>query len=448
MRHLASLACCLLPLALLGCQRTPPSAHPAAQGDYTRSEWLVPSAPGAIAPGLAATHDGRLLLSWISTVPGRRDALQFAAWGDQGHWESGARTIVVGDALLAEAANRPHMAATADGALWVQWLQKDLAQPRATDLMLARSVDGGFNWSPPARINTRTDDAERGFVSLWPAGRDSLGAAWLDGSTDTASSTSSPTATTHADHARTPKPGVHAMDHGASDATSTDAGSSKSTALHAALFDRLLQRHGDAVVDTVACDCCQTAAAAVGPGALLVFRDRDAKETRDIAVARFDGTRWTPATPVHADHWTMPACPVNGPSLAVRDNTAFVAWYTAANQQPTVSLARSRDGGQTFDSPVVVDHGDTVQGRVAVAFDGQQAWIAWLRTEAGGQALWLARYTPDLARELQRMKIATLHGQGIASGYPQLALHRDAAYLVWTDVAAGTPHLRGAIVSR
>jgi hypothetical protein len=447
MRHLASLACCLLPLALLGCQRTPPSPQSAPHGDYARSEWLVPSSPGAIAPGLATTHDGRLLLSWISTVPGRRDALQFAAWGDQGHWESGARTIVVGDALLAEAANRPHMAATADGALWVQWLQKDLAQPGATDLMLARSVDGGFNWSPPARINSRTDDAERGFVSLWPAGRDSLGAAWLDGSADTAAPTSPPANGTHASHAKAAA-GAHAMAHDASDAASPDAASNQRTALHAALFDRLLQRHDDAVVDTLACDCCQTAAAAIAPGALLVFRDRDAKETRDIAVARFDGAGWTPARPVHADHWTMPACPVNGPSLAVQGNTAFVAWYTAADRQPTVSLARSRDGGQQFDPPVVVDHGDAVQGRVAVAFDGRQVWVAWLRAEAGGQALWLARYTPDLTRELQRMKIATLHGQGIASGYPQLAVHRDAAYLVWTDVAAGTPQLRGAIVSR
>jgi hypothetical protein len=446
MRQLTILACGLLPVLLLGCHRTPDAAEASAavgHGDYARSEWLVPSSPGAIAPGLATSHDGRLLLSWISTVPGRRDALQFAAWGDQGNWESGARTIVVGDALLAEAANRPHMAATADGALWVQWLQKDLAQPGATDLMLARSVDGGFNWSPPARINGRTDDAERGFVSLWPAGRDSLGVAWLDGSADAAPPTASPAKATTAPRAKTPAPGAHAMDDGTS-----DAAADQRTAVHAALFDRLLQRHDDAVVDTLACDCCQTAAAAIAPGALLVFRDRDAKETRDIASARFDGAHWTAPTPVHSDHWTMPACPVNGPALAVDGHTAFVAWYTAAGQQPTVSLARSRDGGQRFDPPVVVDHGDAVQGRVAVAFDGAQVWIAWLRAEAGGQGLWLARYTPDLTRELQRMRVATLHGQGIASGYPQLALHRDAAYLVWTDVADGTPRLRGAIVSR
>jgi len=427
MRRRGTRAPWLLALLLLGCHRESAEHAGNAQADYALQEWTMPSAPGAADPDLVATSDGRLLLSWIDSVPGRRNALQFAAFGDQGHWQSGARTIVVGDALVPRWANAPHMTYTADGALWVQWLQKARDPQGALDVMLARSVDGGFNWSAPARINAVTDAADRGFVALWPATRDSIGAAWLDSGPLPASANDAPAA----------RPGMHDM-----------PPSSGTTSLHAALFDAQLAAHAHAQVDARVCDCCQTDAAAMSHGALLVYRDRDAGELRDIRATRFDGTGWTASVPVHADRWTMRACPVNGPSVATAGGNAVVAWYTAADDLPTVSLARSRDGGGHFDAPVVVDHGAVVQGRVAVALDAQQAWVLWLREDASGQSLWLARYAPDLSRQLQRVRVATLQGRGRATGYPQLALHGGDAYVVWTDVVAGTPRLQGAIAGR
>lgn len=418
----------LLVLLLPACHRGDGARN--THGDYAVHEWTMPSAPGAADPDLVATSDGRLLLSWIDSVPGRRNALQFAALGDNGHWQSGARTIAVGDALVPRWANTPHMTYTADGALWVQWLQKSPGQPDAIDLMLARSADGGFNWSAPARVNSVTDAADRGFVALWPASRDSIGAAWLD------SGATAPAASARAS--------THAM-HGMSDATNTS--------LHAALFDPRLARHGETQLDARVCDCCQTDAAMTSSGALLVYRDRSADEVRDIQATRLDTTpagsgHWTPPVAVHADHWTMRACPVNGPSVAADAGTAVVAWYTAAADTPTVSLARSRDAGGHFDAPVVVDQGAAVQGRIAVALDATQAWVLWLREDASGQSLWLARYTPDLSRRLQRLQVAALQGRGRSTGYPQLALHGGDAYVVWTDVAGKVTQLQGAIVSR
>ena len=420
----------LLALSLSGCQRAQDAGN--AHGDYAVHEWTMPSAPGAADPDLVATGDGRLLLSWIDSVPGRRNALQFAQFGDRGHWQSGARTIAVGDALVPRWANAPHMTYTADGALWAQWLQRARDPDGALDVMLARSADGGFNWSAPARINAVTDAADRGFVALWPATRDSVGAAWLD-------SGPLPAPTSAADAA--------AGGNGTADMHDMSP-SNGSTSLHAALFDQQLAAHAQAQVDARVCDCCQTDAVSTPRGALLVYRDRSADEVRDIRATRFDGARWTPPVPVHADHWTMRACPVNGPSVAAAGNDVVVAWYTAAADTPTVSLARSRDGGDHFDAPVVVERGAAVQGRVAVALDARQAWVLWLREDASGQSLWLARYAPDLSRQLQRLRVATLQGRGRATGYPQLALHGGDAYIVWTDVVGAAPQLHGVVVSR
>ena len=181
---------------------------------------------------------------------------------------------------------------------------------------------------------------------------------------------------------------------------------------------------------------------------MLVYRGRDRNEIRDILATRFDGTTWSPARPVHDDQWKMTACPVNGPAVAARDDAAFVAWYTEAGGQPLLKLARSTDAGASFAAPVEVDRGAALLGRVDVAFDGQQAVLAWLREDGNGQSLQLARYNADLSKPLQRLEVARLQGRGRGTGFPKLALRDGIAYLAWTDVVDGRPQLRGAMLAR
>ena len=433
MRKLAIL---LLPLALAACHRGAPDVTaaggaPAADVDPAKAhavhEWPLPSAAGSAQPDLAATADGRLLLSWISSVEGRRNALQFVAMSDNGHWQSAPRTIAVGDSLMANWANTPHIAQTADGALWVQFMQK-MGEGHAGNVALSRSVDGGFNWATPIAVNDDGVEAEHGFAALWPASRDTLGVAWLDGRDNVEGD----------------------MHHDAGAGMKHDEGDMHAagrTALRAAVFDMNLQRSGEAVVDAKTCDCCQTAIAATARGPLLVYRDRSDKEIRDIAAVRYDGKAWGKPVPVHADGWKMTGCPVNGPAVAADGNAALVAWYTEAGGKPAVRIARSADAGDTFGAPITLDEGEAVQGRVALALDARQAWILWIREDASGQSLWLSRRTPDLKREYQRLEVAKLQGRGRATGFPKIALRGSEGYAVWTDIEGGVPHLHGVVIA-
>src|SRR3546814_7949569 len=86
---------------------------------------------------------------------------------------------------------------------------------------------------------------------------------------------------------------------------------------------------------------------------------------------------------------------------------------------------------------------EAVQGRPDVALDDKQAWVAWLREDASGQSLWLARYAPDLSRELSRTQVAALQGRGRGTGFPKLVARNGEAFLVWTDIANGAPYLQG-----
>lgn len=409
-----------------------PVAHAPPPRPSTVEAWALPAPDGAAQPDLVTAPDGSLLLSWIEPSEDGH-ALRFARHGADG-W-SAARTIATGGDWFVNWADTPHLAATADGALWAHWLRKSAAATYAYDVVLSRSGDGGATWSAPVAVNQDGTPTEHGFVALWPADEASVAIAWLDGR-DTAVASDG-----HGGHGA----GAGA---GADEGGADGHGGGGMMTLRTARFDAGLARHDETRLDASTCDCCQTAAAATADGHVVAYRDRTSDEIRDISVVRGNGGEWSRPARVHADDWTMPACPVNGPSLAARGDTVLVAWYTAAGDVPRVRVAASADGGATFRAPVEVDAGDAVQGRLAAALGEDGGWLAWLREGEEGQALQLARFDPATDALGASIEVARLSGRGRGTGFPQLALAGDRAHLAWTEVVDGKPRLRGAVVSR
>jgi hypothetical protein len=408
-------------LTAAGCSRDASAPEPAAPAAAQPGlqPWTLPTGPGAAQPDLTLAPDGRLLLSWLDVQDGRRTRFQFAQFGDA-NWDV-TRTIAIGSSFFTNWADTPHILATPDGALWVQWLQKSGAAPYAYDVVLSTSRNDGMNWSAPIRPHTDGTITEHGFAALWPQGNDRLGIAWLDGRNT----------------AQAKGAGAGEGEH--------DAHAGGAMTLRSASFDGSLRIEGDIELDASVCDCCQTDVAVTAKGPLLVYRDRSEDEIRDIHVVRKDGAAWGASKPVSSDNWRMPACPVNGPSVAAQGNAAVVGWYTAAGDTPTVKLAHSGDAGDTFATPVVLDQGEVVQGRVDVALDANAAWVLWTREDAAGQSLWLARYAPDLSRQIEKVEVARLQAKGRGTGFAQLALRDGRGYIVWTDIADKTSSLHGAI---
>jgi hypothetical protein len=407
---------------LTACDRDPavsaatPEPPVDSQTSYSLSAWELPATGRGAQPDLVATPDGHLLLSWIEAGSAGAHVLKFATF-DGNAW-SAPKEIARGDDWFVNWADTPHVTATGDGALWAHWLRQSAKAAYAYDVVLSRSADGGKTWSDPVKVNDDGTPTEHGFVSLWPKSQDAIGIAWLDG--------------------RNTAGGGHGG-HDAHAGTMT---------LRAASFGPDLRKSDESELDPRTCDCCQTDAAMTARGPLLVYRDRDGNEIRDIVTTRFDDGAWTLPRKVHDDCWKMPACPVNGPAVAANAAQAWVAWYTAAGDRPKVRMARSEDAGDTFSAPVELDGGMEVQGRVGIAAAGDAVWVSWSREDADGQSLWLARYDAGLGKQLQRIQVAKLQGRGRATGFAQLAAQEGVAYVVWTDVMGGKPTLRGARLSR
>lgn len=406
--------------ALLSSSCTPTPATPPAtakSGSFRVQSWPLPTGAGAAHPDFSRAPDGSFLLSWVE--PGEAgDVLRFSRYA-KGEW-SAAREIARGDGI-GSAVETPHLRASADGALWAQWLRKPQAAGHARDVVFTRSADAGAHWSAPTLLNLDGTHTEHGFVAMWPTGDSGMGIAWLDGRA------------------------THPVAHGAG--AHAGAGDEGATMLRAANFDAALVRSGETTVDAMSCDCCQTDVATTARGPLLVYRDRAPGEVRDIAVSRLEAGIWTAPALVHADGWIMSACPVNGPALAADGESVAAAWFTSANGQPSVRLALSSDSGSSFAAPLRLEMGAGVVGHVDVAMDRDAAWVSWLVEDARGQSLRLARLDRASGR-VESREVAHLQSRGLGAGIPRLVLEGGRVHLVWTDAADTSPALHALVVSR
>ncbi len=402
----ASLASLLL-IAAVACGRS----NDLSSGDAARAATITlgaadslrsPAGPGSAEPNLAVAPDGAVYLSWLEPTAEGRYALRFAVLNDS-QW-SAPQTIVERDDQFVNWADFPSLLPLGGAKLAAHWLQRGAEKGAIYDIRLMQSADGGSTWSEPVTPHRDGTASEHGFVSLWPVG-DSVAAVWLDG--------------------RKYAPGQ---------------GSEHELANEMSLVTTTVAADGglgvEQTLDARTCDCCQTDVAMTRRGPLVVYRDRTADEVRDIAAVRLVDGVWTAPSIVANDGWEIAACPVNGPAVAARGDSAVVVWFTGAQDTSRVLLARSTDGGATWSRPVRLDGGNPV-GRVDVLLlDDGSALASWLERTGGEEAALQLRRVSAAGIADQPLTVAR-SGAARSSGFPRMAASGGWLHLTWTE--PGTP---------
>jgi len=351
-------------------------------------EIAPPSGPGAAEPFLV-TSGSDLLMTWIEPAS-NGNALKLARFR-AGRW-SAAQAIFESPDVAANWANFPS-AVTSEGAIFVQWVQKNSGGHHAADVYVASSRDDGKSWSKPILLHRDNTPTEHGFASLAAQADGSAGVIWLDG---------------------------RQMKHDQGDMT-----------LRYAQINADGKVSGETVVDARVCECCGTSLKATSDGLVAVYRDRSSTEDRDIAVVTRRGGKWSKPALVHKDGWTIKGCPVNGPQLATRGNQVAAAWFTAAGDKGRVKVAFSSDGGATFRAPVNVDDGAPV-GRVdLVMLEDGSAFVTWIDGTADAASVMVRRVFPD-GRLGPITKVASTSGARSA-GFPRAAIAGERLYIAWTE---------------
>jgi hypothetical protein len=301
----------------------------------------------------------------------------------------------------------PGLAAGSEGELYVTWStpNKTAGALFASDLRLARSMDGGRTFQRPVLVNDDGLPISHVFEDVVADADGRVYIAWLDGRAKDKSGA------------------------GAVFARSQDKG-----ATIGANF----------VIDGMACPCCRPVAALAPDGTLWVaWRKTFPGNVRDIVVASSTdkGASFSQPMPVRKDGWVFDACPHRGPSIAFdRQGRLYVGWYTeGTSEQPRIYLATSDDRGRTFSEPVSLHTSTTALPdhlRIAVHPDG--AVIAVWEEVTGVRKRVVMRVSEDRGRSFG--PVVTL-SEGAKAEQPAVAVHDDGRFAVsWVEHAF--PHTR------
>lgn len=362
-----------------------------------------PTGPHSAEPFLSSSGKEDLILSWLQRESDSVTvSLKLSVSDSSGSWRPVAE-VVKATNLFVNWADFPSVVPLANGRLLAHWLQRSGPGKFSYDVRLAESADGGRTWSPDVSPHGEGIPAEHGFVTLLPRSDSSADVIFLNGQP-------MPPATEGAGHGGhgPPMQLAHARWNGSGTPLAPES-----------------------ILDPRICDCCQTAAALTAQGPVILYRDRSETENRDISIQRLVNGAWTAAKPLHADGWTIDACPVNGPAISADGDRVAAVWFTGARDTAKVQLVFSTDAGATFSPPVRIDAGQP-SGRVDVELlDGGDALVTWIEQTAKDAAEVRARIVRADGTVEPALALSAVKG-GRATGFPRMVRRRHDVVLAWT----------------
>jgi hypothetical protein len=344
---------------------------------------------------------------------------------DNGNWDE-VTEIISGKDWFNNWADFPNIVEV-NGNLLTSYLQKSDTATYAYDVKLnlysetlrqAKADSNGSGWKKNFILHNDGTKSEHGFVSMQPYVANSFVVTWLDGRNTS---------------------GGHDTHDGHSEGGAMS--------LRAAIVFEDGSVQYDSLLDERVCDCCGTSTA-IGPDdeIIVAYRDRSDEEIRDVSVVRWQKKGgWSKPQNVGNDQWKIPGCPVNGPSVVAKDSTVVVSWFTAAKGEGDVRVSFSKDIGKTFGSPFRIDVGSAIGRTDVVMLSSEKAAVLWMEPEGDETVIRLIGINQH-GYTGETITVSKTSAER-ASGFPQLELIGDTAYIAWTEVSEAGKTIKTASVA-
>ena len=373
------------------------SHHPTTDDKLCFESMKSPSGVNSSEPNLHVGSDDTVYLSWVETSEDHNTSLYYSTISHD-VW-SQKKKISQGDSWFVNWADFPSMSTFGQESI-AHFLVQCGEDTYAYDVKVSISNDKGRSWSNPISPHKDSTLTEHGFVSMVPY-KDEVLAVWLDGRN-------------------------YAL------IQESDTVPSNEMTLRSAVIDKNGKVSEELLIDNRVCSCCQTDAALVSTGPILVYRDRTEKEIRDISVVRLINGKWTEPQSVFNDNWKINGCPVNGPAIDVKGDVAAVAWFTEAGGVPKIKVAFSTNDGKTFEDAIIISDSNP-SGRVdLIVLEDGSALISWLETALGQASIKACRVKLD--GTLETPFIVSQSSESRSSGFPKMTMKNDTVYFAWTEV--------------
>ena len=372
-----------------------------------------PAGDNTSGPNVRVTIKGQPILSWQRKIDDIT-ILEYSVLSN-GAWSEPIE-IARGKDWFVNWADIPAVQPVTEDFWAAHYLKRTQGGKYAYDVQLRLSNDGGNNWRDAGSPHKDGTLTEHGFVSMY-AYAENLGVIWLDGRE----------MSSQADFEK------HHGSHGGMTlrSVSMDSGG------------RFSNRR---IVDSLVCDCCQTAAVITRDSPLVVYRDRTQSERRDIASSRWGQDAWTPPKPVSVDGWHIDGCPVNGPALVAQENDVVATWFSGAGGKAQIFFVRSSNGGKSFEERIRVGEGP-VLGRVsALMYPDRSLFITWVREDADGKAMIVGRHITSKNEFSEVVNLADVSPTR-ASGFPKLLLSGSDTVLAWTDQLGSSARVKTLLIN-
>lgn len=351
----------------------------------------------APAPKLAAhaafDAQGRL---WLAGIDGERVVVRRS--DDAGRTFDAPRTVNAAPEPI-ESGNEagPKIAFGTRGEIYLTWT-RPLAKKYTGLVRFSRSTDDGATFSAPITVHRDTSEITHGFDALGVDGDGRVFVAWIDKRDREAA------------NARNAPYVASAVYY----AWSNDRGASFEP-------ERKLADH--------ACECCRLALARTPRGRVaLLWRQVFDGGIRDHAWAELTTSASAPLVRrASYENWAFEGCPHHGPALAfARDGIAHAVWYSAAQ------------GNKVFYGQLQKDAEPRALRQIAgagasyadVAVDGRRVWIAWMQVGDAGRSLTVAA-SRDGGESFDAPR--TLATTEAPVTQPRLVTHDGKAYALWSS---------------
>ena len=124
------------------------------------------------------------------------------------------------------------------------------------------------------------------------------------------------------------------------------------------------------------------------------------------------------------------------PQVALSGNHVYASWIEKSGDNSTnIIFAKSDDSGNSFGTPLHVTHNMGNSGIPKLYSDGNQVYLAWEDNSRGDYEIFLSKSSDSGASFHVPVDISTTTGQ---SGTPEVIVSGNNVYAVWMDNTSGT----------